>query len=167
MSHISNVMEFESLHRVHEWGIMTSSCKVSSREMIRTIIFVLVVCPTILYHVPKICTKMEITKKYTLVPGRWILPWCTSKVNLSWDPLIKFIASCILDTIYISSWSRVSSNVILTLLLAFAGIGGIHIAFKFLSTSLMFEALGFASFFVWWFTWITKTWFIKRIYLMT
>ena len=69
MCHMSNVMEIEALYLVHEKEIMTSSCKISSRRLTGTIIFVFVICPTIFCHVPIVCTRIAISKEYTLVPG--------------------------------------------------------------------------------------------------
>jgi len=164
-SHMFNFMEIEAFYFVHRWGCMTSSFKVASRRLKGTIIFVLVVCLTSLCHIPKVCTRIEITKKYTLVLGGWRLPWCTSKVIMSWNPLIKFITSCILDIIYISSWSRVSSNVILTLLIVFAGTGGINISYNLLHIIVVWS-IRVCIISIWGFTCINRTWFIKRIPLM-
>lgn len=88
-----------------------TSCKISSRRLTGTIIFIFFVCPTIFFHVCKVCTRIAITKKYTLVPRRRRFPLFTSQVFLPWDPLMITISSCILDTIYICSWSMISSNV--------------------------------------------------------
>ena len=128
MSHMFNFMAIEAFHLIQEWGSMCS-CKVASRRHTRTIIFFLVVFPTILFHMPKICTRIEITKKYTLVPRRWRFHLCTSEFILSWDSLIKLISSYILDTICKSPWSIISSVVVLILLLAFARTRSINISF--------------------------------------
>lgn len=159
---MSNIMAFEAFSFVHEWQSITYVDKLI-RVSPLTFIFgeligvLFVICLAILCRELKNCTRVTITKKYTLKPREWGLSLCTSEVVLSFHSLMIFIATCNINIFSLS----IGLTIVIVTLLASIGVWGISTTLKLLRVNI-FWCIRVCIIFARRFTYITKTRFIKR-----